>query len=88
MQNSIKRGLVFLFVSFCFSYVQALKVLPVMAFRYNPTSRDAFLSTMMPLLAKKGIVFVDKDPDLVMICGRAKREVCINCRTAEIYDYV
>jgi len=76
MQNTVKYavGLIFAFV--CSLSADPLRVLPVMSFRYNPTSRDAFVKTMMPLLEQSGISFVTTNPDLVMICGRAKREVC------------
>lgn len=42
------------------------------------TSEREFCDIAIPLLSKKGFVFVDKDPDLVLISGIATRNLCLD----------
>jgi len=65
-----------LFLVFCFLSAEGLRVLPVMNFHHTPTSSDSFINIMMPLLQKNGVIFVDDEPDLVLICGGASESLC------------
>jgi len=47
---------------------RALRVKPIFNFNFE-TTRTEFKKTMLPLLEKNNIVFVDRNPDVILICG-------------------
>jgi len=61
----------------CFLQANDLRVLPIINFtQYAKPSKRVFVATMMPLLQKNGIIFVEESPDLVLICGTARVGLC------------
>src|SRR5579872_6627184 len=51
---------------------RALRVKPIFNFNLE-TTRAEFKKTMVPLLEKNNIVFVDRNPDIILICGAPTR---------------
>jgi len=58
----------FLVNALCVGQNKTLKIKPIFNFSYK-FSRDEFKKSMVPLLEKNGIVFVDHNPDVILICG-------------------
>jgi len=58
----------FLVNALCVHEEKTLKIQAIFNFHLNRTEHE-FKKTMVPLLEKNNIVFVDRNPDIILICG-------------------
>jgi len=73
MKNFVKYFVLFLCVPYFLSS-EALRVQPIFNFHFQDSAR-VFKKNILPLLEKNDIVFVDDNPDVILIFGRPIKDM-------------